>query len=70
MYTRKREAVFQMQFRNIVHQPIGGGVATSAVSAYRLLVHILMAGNTVSIRFRKKQGGVALPAIYLCVAAF
>lgn len=70
MYTRKREAVFQVQFRNIVHQPIGGGVAAGAVSACRLLVHILVAGNTIGIGLGKNEGGVASPAIYLGVAAF
>lgn len=51
MHPRERKTVFKVQFRNIVHQPVIGAVASGAVISYGLLVYICMAGNTIGACF-------------------
>ena len=53
------ESVFLVQFGDIIYQPGFRSVTTGAIVAYRLTVHILMAGNTFHRSFTKDQGGVA-----------
>ena len=47
VYARERESVALVDIRDIVHHPVGGTVAACAIFAYRLLVHIGVAGDTV-----------------------
>lgn len=61
---RQREAVLDMKIGHIVHHPIGRGVATGAVGAHGLLVHVQMARKALRLGFRKNQTFVATPAIH------
>lgn len=43
----QREAVLNVQISNIIYNPVGSGVAPGAIISNSLLVHILVAGNTI-----------------------
>lgn len=64
MRPHKREAVFLMQFRHLIDQPVLRGMASGAVRSKRPLMYIGMAGNTLRIGFRKDQRFMAAPAIH------
>lgn len=63
--SQQRKPVFHMQLGNIIHQPIVCVVTAGTVHAYRLLVYIDVAGKAVRSGFRKNQGFMASPAIYV-----
>ena len=58
-----------MQIRDIVHQPMVGGMASGAVIADGHLVHVRVAGNTIALCLGKNQCFVAVPAIGIHVLA-
>lgn len=47
VHTSERKTVFLVQVGDIVYNPVVGRMATRAIRAHRLLVHIRVAGNTV-----------------------
>ena len=47
VYAGQREPIFLVQVGDIVDDPVVGSMATRAIRAHRLLVHIRVAGNTV-----------------------
>lgn len=57
------EAVVLVQFGNVVHQPVVGGVAAGAIRPDRSLVHVRMTGNTAGFGIGENKGFVAGPAI-------
>lgn len=67
VYPGKREAVFDVDGRDVIHQPVIGRVAARAVGAQGLLVHVGMAGKAFRIGLGEHQAGVALAAIDLGV---
>lgn len=46
MPAQQRKAVLLVQFRNIIHQPVGWRMTTRTIGAHGLLVDVDMAGDT------------------------
>lgn len=68
VYAREREAVVEVQFLDIVHQPVVDRVAAGAVVPRCLLVDVEVAGIAVRFCTLKHQCFVAIPAFNRCVA--
>ena len=59
----KRKSASLVELIDVLHDPRFRGMATAAVGANRLLVHVGMAGGTLLFRFAEHQGEVALAAV-------
>lgn len=70
VHARERESILEMQFGDVVNDPVFGSVAAGAVVAHCLLVHIGVAGNTFGTRSRKHQARMAGAAIGCGMRAF
>jgi hypothetical protein len=48
MSTYEGKPILLVQFRDVIYQPIGGGVATGTFIPHRHAMHIRMAGKTIA----------------------
>mgnify|MGYP001608627516 CR=1 FL=1 len=64
MVAEQREAVVEMQFRDIVHQPMRSAMATGAILAHRHLVQVGVAGNAIRLGFLENERLVTVPAVH------
>lgn len=51
MYAGERESILLVECRDVVYQPVIGGMATGAIIPDCLLVNVGMAGDTIGFRF-------------------
>lgn len=70
VYACERESILEMQFGDVVDDPVFGSMAAGAVVAHCLLVHIGMAGNTFGAGTGENQAGMAGAAVGCGMRAF
>jgi len=69
VHARQRESIVLVQVGDIVYHPVVGSMATRAICAYRLLVHVGVTGNASGIGFGKNQGFVTSAAVNIFMLA-
>lgn len=70
MRSYESESILLMQILDVVHDPIHGGMAASAVVAHTCRVNVRMAGRTIHGRSIEDEGSMARLAIHLRMCSF